>query len=47
MTNRLAIILGALVITALVLDAVFNDGTVTLFLLKKLTDLMDWMAFWR
>ncbi|MEM9437402.1 MAG: hypothetical protein AAGA15_10200 [Pseudomonadota bacterium] len=47
MTNQLAIILGALVLIALVLDAVLNGSAATLFLVKKLTDLIEWMAFWR
>ncbi|MEM1151067.1 MAG: hypothetical protein AAGI03_10990 [Pseudomonadota bacterium] len=47
MTNQLAIILGALVIIALILDAVLNGSSASLFLIKKLTDLIEWMAFWR
>lgn len=47
MTNKLAIYLGLLIVTALVLDAVLNGSNAILFLAKKFTDLLEWMAFWR
>jgi len=46
-TNRLAIILGALIVGAVVIDAVINGAGATLFLLKRLLELIEWMAFWR
>ncbi|MEM1374303.1 MAG: hypothetical protein AAGF78_07975 [Pseudomonadota bacterium] len=47
MTNRLAIILGLIIVTAVILDQVFNDGVASLFLSKRLLDLIEWLAFWR
>jgi hypothetical protein len=46
-TTKAAIILAAVIILALVLDGVLNDSTATLFLLKKLFDLVEYVAFWR
>ena len=47
MTNRIALVLGLLIITALVADIfVFGDAHI-LFLGKKLFALIEWVAFWR
>ena len=47
MTNKNAILLGVMILTALALDALLNNWTATLFLSRKLADLIEWMAFWR
>jgi hypothetical protein len=47
MTNQIAIGLGLLILGLLGLDFGLNDGHATLFLLKKLADLIEWLAFWR
>lgn len=47
MTNRLAIILGCIILAALILDQVLNDGAASLFLSKRLLELIEWLAFWR
>ncbi|MCO6382517.1 MAG: glyceraldehyde-3-phosphate dehydrogenase [Vannielia sp.] len=47
MTNRLAIILFIIAILALVADATLNESAATLFMLKKFSDLTEWLAFWR
>ncbi|SIN86727.1 glyceraldehyde-3-phosphate dehydrogenase [Vannielia litorea] len=47
MTNRLAIIVFALILAALLADGLLNDAAATLFLLKKFAALTEWMAFWR
>ena len=47
MSNKIAILLGCLVIAALAYDQVQNDGTGTLFLARKLDALIEWLAFWR
>ncbi|MCH2077675.1 MAG: hypothetical protein MK180_12505 [Rhodobacteraceae bacterium] len=47
MTNRLAIILGIMIVTALLADGFLNDGAATLFLMKRFLDLIEWVAFWR
>jgi hypothetical protein len=46
-TNKAAIILAAVIILALVLDAVLNDSVATMFLLRKLFNLVEYIAFWR
>lgn len=47
MTNRLAIIFAVLIVGAILSDLIFNGGAASLFLLRKMMDLIDWMAFWR
>lgn len=47
MTNFLAVVLGAILVCAILADAVLNDGTAVLFLAKKLDELIEWLAFWR
>ncbi|MFU8865320.1 MAG: hypothetical protein ACNA7O_15525 [Rhodobacterales bacterium] len=47
MTNQIAIGLGLLLIAGIGLDAALYDGTNLLFLLRKLDDLVEWLAFWR
>ncbi|MCU0801801.1 MAG: glyceraldehyde-3-phosphate dehydrogenase [Rhodobacteraceae bacterium] len=47
MSNRSAIILACVIILALVLDQVLNAGDATMFLLRKLFDLIEYLAFWR
>lgn len=46
MTNRLAVILGTLILCAIALD-IWNGWGGTLFLARKVLVLMDWVAFWR
>ncbi|MDP5335612.1 MAG: hypothetical protein NWT12_00300 [Paracoccaceae bacterium] len=47
MTNQIAIGLGLLILTGLGLDAALYDGSNLLFLLRKLAELIEWLAFWR
>ncbi|MGR3467685.1 MAG: glyceraldehyde-3-phosphate dehydrogenase [Shimia sp.] len=47
MTNRLAIIFAVLIIGAILADVILNGSEASLFLLRKMMDLIDWMAFWR
>jgi hypothetical protein len=46
MTDRLAIILFLLIVGAIGLDLWMGWGG-TLFLLRELDRLIDWLAFWR
>ena len=47
MTNRIALILGLIIVAALVTDMlIFGDAHI-LFLGKKLYELIEWMACWR
>ncbi|WP_198389278.1 hypothetical protein [Roseovarius faecimaris] len=47
MTNRIALILGLLILGGLALDAYFLNWANTLFLARKLADLIEYLAFWR
>ncbi len=47
MTNRLAIVLGAVIVGLIVLDLVLFGTEHLVFLSKKIIDLIEWMAFWR
>jgi hypothetical protein len=47
MTNQIAIGLGLLIVAGLGLDAVLYDGSAVLFLMRKLAELIEWLAFWR
>lgn len=47
MTNRIAIILGLIIIGAIIIDFVSFGTEHAIFLAKKLTELIEWMAFWR
>ena len=47
MDNRLAIILGVLIAAGILYDLVASGGANIVFLLKKFTDLIEYVAFWR
>ena len=47
MPNRLALILGVLVVLAILADQVLNRGHAGLFLMRKFVDLVDYLSFWR
>ncbi|UWR13874.1 hypothetical protein [Sulfitobacter sp. M368] len=47
MTNRLAIILGSFLITALVIDMILFGTEHIIFLAQKFLELIEWVAFWR
>jgi hypothetical protein len=47
MSNQLAIVLGLIIVSGLAVDAYSFDWTNTLYLARKLMDLIEWMAFWR
>lgn len=47
MSDRNAVILGAAVIGALLLDLVLNGGAASFFLVRKLADLIYFLSFWR
>ncbi len=47
MTNQIAIGLGLVILGLIGLDWYLTDATGTLFLIRKGTDLIEWMAFWR
>lgn len=47
MTNRIALVLGLLIVGAILFDYVYFGTEHGLFLAKKFTDLIEWIAFWR
>jgi len=47
MTNKLALWIGTFIVIALIADAVFQGSDGTIFLLRKLADMIEWLAFWR
>ena len=47
MSNRLALILGSLIVAAVLADQFANNGVGSLFLARKLLEFIEWLAFWR
>jgi len=47
MTNKLALIIGFILVAVFVYDYVQYDLASTIFISRKLTALIEWMAFWR
>ncbi|SFN70470.1 hypothetical protein SAMN04487859_10797 [Roseovarius lutimaris] len=47
MTNKIALILGAIIVAALIADQVIHDGQGAVFLGRKLVLLIEYVAFWR
>ena len=47
MTNRIAFVLGLIIIGAIVVDYVYYGTDHIVFLAKKMNELIEWMAFWR
>jgi len=47
MTNQIAIALGLLFLGLLGLDGFLLDWSGSLFVLKKLADMIEYIAFWR
>ncbi|MEQ9694367.1 glyceraldehyde-3-phosphate dehydrogenase [Shimia sp. SDUM112013] len=47
MTNPIAVFLALIIFGGLAYDLIWLDGQATLMLMRKLVDLIEWMAFWR
>ncbi len=47
MTNTLAVILGLLILAGLTADLAWFGSEHLVFIAKKLSALIEWMAFWR
>jgi hypothetical protein len=47
MSNRTNVILGLTIVGAIVADLVLTHGAGSMFLAKKLTDLVEYLAVWR
>ncbi|MBC7676852.1 MAG: hypothetical protein H7173_12505 [Rhodoferax sp.] len=47
MSNRTHFILAVIIVALILVDVSFNAANATTFLLRKLVDLIDYVAFWR
>ena len=47
MSNRTAFILAVIIVIAILVDVVANGAVASTFLLRKLVDAIDYVAFWR
>ncbi len=47
MSNRIAIILGAILLGLIGADIAMNDSAGLVFAGRKLVDLIEYLAFWR
>ena len=47
MTNRIAIILGLIILSGLAFDTIRNDSAGLLFLGRKFIEFVEFVAFWR
>ena len=47
MANRMYLVVAALIVAALVADQTLNGGDAALFLIRKLFQLVEYLAFWR
>ena len=47
MTDKIAIWIGLIVVALVAYDYVVNEGAAALFLLRKLADFIEYLAFWR
>ncbi|MEQ6247779.1 hypothetical protein ABMC89_02690 [Sulfitobacter sp. HNIBRBA3233] len=47
MTNSIALVLGLLIVGAVAVDAIYFGTEHLVFLAKKFTELIEWIAFWR
>lgn len=47
MTNRIALVLGLMILAMFAVDAIFFTGELPVFLGKKITTLIEYLSFWR
>jgi len=47
MTNSIAFVLGLLIIGTIAADYSYYGNEHGIFLAKKMTELIEWLAFWR
>lgn len=47
MPTRFALSIAGVVVLAVIADIVLNGGEATLFLVRKLFDLVEYLSFWR
>ena len=47
MTNRIAFVLGLLIVALVAVDLMIYGSQHVIFLSKKIFQLIEWLAFWR
>ena len=47
MTDRLALYLAGVIVVLILLDVALNETAALTFLLRKLVDMIEYVAFWR
>ena len=47
MSNKGWAVFTCILVAYIFADLSYNDGAHSIFLLKKLSDLIEWLAFWR
>lgn len=47
MTDRLALYLAGVIVVLILLDVALNGTAALTFLLRKLVDMIEYVAFWR
>jgi hypothetical protein len=47
MTHRIDFAIAGVIAIAAVADMLWNDGSAVFFVLRKITDLTEYLAFWR
>lgn len=47
MTDRIALVLGLVLVGLIAVDVFANDGAALLFLLRKVFVFIEFLAFWR
>ncbi|WP_196216790.1 hypothetical protein [Paracoccus shanxieyensis] len=47
MTNRIALVLGLMIVALFLADAVFMSGQLPVFLGKEMASLIEYLSFWR
>lgn len=47
MSDRFALLFAAVILAAVLADFGLNGGAATLFLLRKLAEFVEYLAFWR
>ena len=47
MTDRIYVVMAGLTLTGIIADVFLNDSDISLFLIRKLFHLVEYLEFWR
>lgn len=47
MTDRIALVLACVIVTAILADIVLNSAHASVFLVRKFLDMVEYLAIWR